>query len=187
MNFTKSDIPLEFTTERLLIRRQGIEDISDLFKAARDSKRELAPFLPWCHANYGISDSQAYIESVKPAWENDIEWSFGIRDKHSNDYIGGCGISKIDEHPVGNLGYWITSAATGKGYATEATLGLANFAVQYLKFLRIEIIMSTQNKASKAVAEKCHAAFEGTLRNRLKLHGECHDAFSFSITPEDLH
>ena len=104
MNFNQPDTPLAFTTERLLVRRQSIDDLSDLFTAVRDSKKELAPFLPWCHDNYRMTDSLAYIESVKPAWENDAGWSFGIRKKHSNDYIGGCGISKIDEHPIGNLG-----------------------------------------------------------------------------------
>ena len=186
MNFTQSDIPLEFTTERLLVRRQNMDDMKELFVAARDSQPELVPFLPWCHENYGIGDSQAWIESVKPAWENSTGWAFGIRDAKSGEYLGGCGVSKIDEHPVANLGYWVKTAATGKGYASEATVGLARYAFRYLHFIRVEILMSTENGPSKTVAEKSGAVFEGTLRNRLLLHGESHDAFLFSLTPDDL-
>ena len=186
MNFTKSDYPLEFETERLLVRRQTSADVQELFVSARDSKNELAPFLPWCHDTYSIGDSQAWIESVKPAWESQTGWSFGIRDLKSNEYLGGCGVSKIDEHPVANLGYWVKTSATGNGYAREATVGLARFALRYLQLNRIEIIMSTKNTASRNVAEKADAVFEGTLRSRLMLHGESHDAYLYSITQADL-
>ena len=53
MNFNQPDTPLAFTTERLLVRRQSIDDLSDLFTAVRDSKKELAPFYPGATTTIG--------------------------------------------------------------------------------------------------------------------------------------
>jgi ribosomal-protein-serine acetyltransferase len=92
----------------------------------------------------------------------------------------------IDDHPTANLGYWIRSGETGNGLATEATLGLANFAFRELGLLRLEIIMSTQKTGSRRVALNAGAHFEGTLRNRLLLHGQCHNAYLYSLIPDML-
>ena len=85
---------------------------------------------------------------------------------------------------MANLGYWLRTSATGQGFATEATLGLANFAFQHLGFERLEIIMATHNEASRQVAINAGACFEGTLRNRLQLHGTLFDAYLYSLITE---
>ena len=65
-------------------------------------------------------------------------------------------------------------------------MGLATFGLEALELERIEIIMSTSNEKSRRVAEKTGARFEGTLRNRLRLHQKLHDAHVYSIIPSDL-
>ncbi|HKI74195.1 MAG TPA: GNAT family protein, partial [Pseudomonadales bacterium] len=67
---------------------------------------------------------------------------------------------------------------------TEATVALAQFGFDYLRLLRIEIVMSVRNTASRRVAEKAGGQFEGILANRLYLHGEAHDARLYSLTPD---
>ena len=74
----------------------------------------------------------------------------------------------------------------GLGYATEATKGLINYGFKELSLYRIEIIMSVRNIASRLVAEKAGASFEGTLSNRLFLHGDLHDAYLYAATPDRL-
>jgi len=83
-----------------------------------------------------------------------------------------------------NLGYWVKTPASGRGIATEATVALAQFGFDYLRLLRIEIVMSVRNTASRRVAEKAGGQFEGILANRLYLHGEAHDARLYSLTPD---
>ena len=168
------------------IRRYEPADIPFLFEAARESINEVYSWLPWCHPDYCLDDARNWLESIEPTWKDANAYSFAIFDRQEKTLHGGCGINRIDEHPIGNLGYWIRTSSTGKGIATESTIGLIEFGLKHLGLQRIEIIMSTTNIPSKKVAEASGAVFEGTARNRLLLHGKNHDAHVYSVTPEDV-
>jgi RimJ/RimL family protein N-acetyltransferase len=176
--------PTSFETEQLLVRRCDPEFTDNLFEAARDSVTEMYPFLPWCHPGYGIADASQWLNFAINQWESGAAFGFSIFSKQDGRLIGGCGVTTVDEHPTANLGYWVRTGMTGKGVATEATLGLADFAFRHLGLLRLEIIMSVKNTASRGVAINVGAELEGTLRNRLFLHGQCHDAYLYSLIPE---
>lgn len=176
-------IPTSFETDNLLVRRYTIADESALFEAARESIAHVYPFLPWCHPLYSIDEARDWLGSIEPDWNNGSVYAFCIEHKDSGHFLGGCGISRIDEHPVVNLGYWIRRSALGNGVATEATAGLAQFAFEHLEILRVEVVMSTRNEASRRVAEKSGATYEAELRNRLFLHGQPHNAYLYSLTP----
>lgn len=184
---TGQKIPTAFETSRLSIRRYRTSDESLLFETARASIAEVFRFLPWCHPDYSIEDAREWLGAVEPNWADGTSFNFGIFAPDESELIGGCGINLIDEHPVGNLGYWIRSSSTRQGYAAEATLGLLEFAFTHLSMQRIEIIMSVENAASRAVAEAVGGQYEGRMRNRLLLHGKPHDAFLYSLTPNELH
>lgn len=180
------DVPLSFCTSRFTIRRYHLDDEEMLFEAASESINEIHPFLPWCHPQYSIEDSRSWLLSIEPNWNDEQSYGFAIIDNESGKFMGGCGLNIIDVTPVANLGYWIRSSEVGKGVASEATVGLLNFGFECLGLMRIEIMMSTQNEASKKVAINAGAIFEGTLRNRLQLHGVNHDALLYSLVPGDM-
>ena len=50
----------------------------------------------------------------------------------------------------------------------------------------VEILMAPRNPASRRVAEKAGAYYEGLLRRRIACHGTVHDANLFSLVPADL-
>lgn len=182
----KGDPPLFFTTPRFTIRRYTLDDESVLFEAARESIGEVSIFLPWCNEDYCIEDSRNWLLSIESNWADQHAYAFAIFDSTSGRFLGGCGFNNIDEHPVANLGYWVRTSATGTGVATESTIGLARYGFEHLGISRIEIMMSILNPASRQVAINSGAQFEGTLRNRLNLHGENHDALMYSLIPGDL-
>ena len=184
MNLVSALPPTSFETERLTVRRCDPTYTDYLFEAARDSVKELYPFLPWCHPGYRISDASQWLKFAVNQWDSGAAFGFSIFSKQDGRLIGGCGVNLLDDHPTANLGYWIRTGMTGQGIATEATLGLADFAFRHVGLLRLEIIMSVKNTASRKVAIKTGAEFEGTLRNRLLLHGQCHDAYLYSLIPE---
>jgi RimJ/RimL family protein N-acetyltransferase len=119
-------------------------------------------------------------------WNDKQSYAFAITDSATGRILGGCGLNSLDENPVANLGYWIRSSEVNKGIASESTRGLLKFGFEHLGLSRIEIMMSTRNPASQKVAIGANAKLEGTLRNRLQLHGENHDALLYSLVPEDL-
>ena len=182
----RGKIPLSFETERLLVRRYRISDEADLYRSARASISEVFAFLPWCHPDYSREEAREWLAKIEADWRDGSTYNFAIFSKNGETFHGGCGLDRVDEHPTANLGYWIKTSSAGRGIAAEASVGLARFGIERIGLQRLEIIMSTNNPGSKRIAEKVGATFEGTLRNRLQLHGNLHDAYVYSIVPEDL-
>jgi ribosomal-protein-serine acetyltransferase len=178
---------LELTEGPLLIRPFRQEDAGALYEAVRESISEVSPWLPWCHQNYSIEESRAFIGSRELASQGGEWYSFGIFETDGGGFLGGIGINFINRvHQMANLGYWVRSSASGRGVATMATRLAAKFGFEQLGLHRIEIVAAVGNIASQRVAEKAGAKREGVLRKRLLIQGESLDAVLFSLVPEDL-
>lgn len=179
-------LPTAYETERLLVRKFNLSDDEAFHAAARESIKEVFPFLSWCHPDYSIDETRQWLASMHSNWQSSDSHNFVITEKENAQIVGGLGLNRIDENPVANLGYWTRTSAAGRGIATEATLGLVNFGFKHLGLIRIEIVMSVENQASQKVAKNVNAKFEGILRSRILLQGSAHDAYSYSLLPSDL-
>ena len=73
-----------------------------------------------------------------------------------------------------------------EGIATETVRLAARYGFEKLGLQRIEIVISKDNSPSNKVAQKSGAVREGLLRNRLRIHGLAHDAYMYSLLPEDF-
>ncbi len=187
LNLSKRVLPTAIHGERLILRRYQADDANALFEAARESQRELYPFMEWCHPEYAISDSNDWIATTYDKWQKKEWYDFAIWHENSGKLLGGCGLNSIrTENGIANLGYWVRTSETRKGIATEATRMLASFAFDHLDLQRLEILMAENNLASRSVAEKAGAIYEGKLRNRLILHQVPTDAYLFSLIADDL-
>jgi len=103
------------------------------------------------------------------------------------EVAGGCGLNRFDQpNSRANLGYWLRTDRTGRGWATRATVLLARYGLTRLGLERVEILMSVENKASRRVAERAGATLEGTLRHRLLLHGVYHDAHLYALIRTEI-
>ncbi len=152
--------------------------------AVQRSLAELAPWMPWAVPGYD--------DAIAAQW---IRGEFGeahrfVMVDESGEIVGSCGLNGVDEqNRSANLGYWVDSGRAGNGYATEATQLLARFGLDESTgpgYHRLEVAMSTRNHASRRVAEKAGATFEGTLRQSLLLRNEFHDAHLWSFVAGDL-
>jgi RimJ/RimL family protein N-acetyltransferase len=69
------------------------------------------------------------------------------------------------EARTAELGYVVAPAARGRGVATEALRQLTEWAFGELDLLRLELMISVANEASKKVAKRCGYVREGVLRS----------------------
>ena len=167
---------------RVTIRAYDQRDAPALLEATLESVAELRPFMPWAHAAYSLEEAEHWMSICLDNWARAYEYQFGMYAVASGAYLGSCGLSSIStENRFANLGYWVRTSCTGQGVATAATRLLARLGFEDLGLERIEIFMSVENLASRRVAEKAGATFEGTLRRRLRLHARQHDAHMFSL------
>jgi ribosomal-protein-serine acetyltransferase len=163
------------------IRAYEPEDAQALWEAARESVREISPWLSWCHAEYSVAEAVEWIRSRAPLAAERREYSFAIVGTDGR-FLGGCGVNQINRiHRFGNLGYWVRTSATHQGVATEAVRQVAEFAFRNADLVRVEIVCAVENDGSQRVAERAGAVREGILRHRLLLHGQPVDAVMYSL------
>jgi len=164
----------------MFIRPYAIGDDAALFDAASSSRRELQPWMPWCHEHYALADATAWVTRQAAMFEAKSEFDFVILDDGA--MVGACGLNQLDgANRRANLGYWIRSSATRRGIASAAVKMLAGWAFENTDLQRLEIVVAVDNVASLRVAQKAGAQVEGTLRSRILLHGVFHDAVMHSI------
>lgn len=181
------DIQLTTDDGRLLLRPAGIEDASALYEAVRASMDELMPWMDWCRPGYTIDDTKKWLRKLPEQWQEGQSFGFAIVDAASGQILGSCGLGHINSsYRIANLGYWVRSDRTGEGIATEAARQVAQFGFRELGLVRIEIVAAVENWASRRVAEKTGAHFEGILRKRLKIGDKNVDAAMHSLVPEDF-
>ena len=172
---------------QVLIRPYRRSDVDALYEAVRESVKEVAHWLSWCHAGYNRAESEAWITACARAWATGESYDFGIFDAHSNIYLGGCGLNHLNHlHRLANLGYWVRTSCAGRGIASAAARLVAHFGFEELGLTRIEIVAAVDNAPSQRVAEKVGAIREGTQRNRLINDDRIDDAVMFSLIPADL-
>jgi RimJ/RimL family protein N-acetyltransferase len=181
------NITLKHSNGRIILRPPKPEDVSDIYSAVLVSKDDLMPWMDWYRPDYSIEITLEWLRKLPSEWEQGNNYQFAVIDAISSQYIGSCGINHINRYYLlANLGYWIRSDRTGEGIATEATKLVAKFGFQELGLRRIEIVTGVANIASRRVAEKSGAHFEGILRKRLQLGDRNIDAAMHSLLPEDL-
>lgn len=143
--------------------------------------------MAWCTPAYSVKESTDFVLSRQSDWDQGEHYSFVIEDRETGQFLGGAGLNFVNPiHNLANLGYWVRTAATGRGVASAAVRLVARFGLQELGFSRIEILAAVGNVASQRVADKAGARREGVLRKRLQLHGQALDAVLFSLVAEDL-
>jgi len=168
------------------IRRWSVDDAPALFEAVRESIAEVSPWLPWCHEGYSMGEAETWLEGRERAWSCAEEYSFAIVDP-AGLLLGGCGLNAIHPlHRTANLGYWVRTAAAGRGVAPRAVRRLAEWAFRESDLGRLEILVDRDNARSARVAEKAGAVREGIARGRLLIGGERRDAMVFSLLRGDL-
>src|SRR5215475_15196289 len=79
------------------------------------------------------------------------------------------------------MGYCLDDAASGQGFATEATGALLQWAFDALDLNRVRAETDTRNTAAGSVLEKLGFVREGTLREDCIVNGEVSDSWVYGL------
>ena len=86
--------------------------------------------------------------------------------EETGGFLGLALAPRLDlEAATGELGYVVAPAARGRGIATEALRQLTQWAFSERGMLRLQLLISVENCASRRVAEHCGYVREGVLRS----------------------
>lgn len=157
-------------TERLLLRHLEPQDFASLYALYRDP--EIRRYFP---------DGTRTLAETK----QELDWflnghpchpEFGLWatvEKKSGAFVGRCGLLPwtIDGRSEVELAYLIDKARWGEGLASEACVGIIEYAQSVLGLRRLIALVMPGNDGSVAVARKVGMRFETEYTDDF---GQCH-------------
>ncbi len=168
MNPILFNFPEEILTERLLIRMPRPGDGEAVHQAIQASLDDLKPWMPWAHANQSIEDVELNVRKAHVQFLAREDLRLHIFHKETGMFIASSGLHRINWNlPKFEIGYWIDSRYSGKGYMTEAVEAIAHFAFNELSARRVEIRCDPENRRSRKVAERIGFSLEAILKKEM--------------------
>lgn len=183
MNPIMIDFPDEFFTERLMIRMPKPGDGKVVSEAVNASIDALTPWMKWVQAQQTEYDTEVEIREahIKFLRREDLRLLVFLKD--SGQFIASSSLHNIDwDVRKFEIGYWIDTRHSGKGYMIEAVQGICDFAFNQLNARRLEIRCDTKNNKSKVIPERLKFNLEGISKNEdLSADGnELRDTYIFA-------
>lgn len=149
-------------TNRLILRKITLNDKESLFKCF--SNPLVTKYL-FIGLNKTIEDTEKLLKFILDSYENNKPTQWGITLKGSDELIGLCGFSNIDEkNKKAEIGYILNFEYWNKGIATEAVTKVIEFGFRALKLNKIEARCINENIASEQVMIKNGMKLDGILR-----------------------
>lgn len=172
-------LPIE--TERLLLRAFEPDDIDVL--AALHGDADLVRWIPWGPRTREEAASvlERKLGCTKLEEEGD---GLGIAPvvKETGEMIGDFTLQyESAQHSTAELGYLLTPATQGRGYATEAGRALLGLAFDRLGFHRVIARLEARNAASAAVAERLGMRLEARFVENEWFKGEWQSELVYAI------
>jgi ribosomal-protein-serine acetyltransferase len=171
-------------TDRLVLEPIGTEHTDALWAATEASLRELERWMLW--AVGGTREgTEAFTAEAERDWEEGTAFHFSIF--QDGQLVGALGLeTRAPVNRIGEVGYWIGTDRSGRGYATEAGSAVVAFGFRDLGLYRLELRAGVENVASQRVAEKLGFRREGTLRKGCPGGPEPYDCYLYGLLLEDF-
>lgn len=149
-----------FETERLIIRPFELADAPGVARMAGDP--DVARMIGSAMSPYPVIAAELWILTVRAGWDRKRppNYAFAVTEK-SGTLAGSCGLFKRRGAADWEIGYWIGRPYWGRGYATEAGVGLMAWARVELDANRFIARHFDDNPASGQVLEKLGFAYTG--------------------------
>ena len=152
LDATPAPPPGPIRTAHLVIRCWEPGDAPMLKDAIDSSLPELRLWMPWAVTEPSPLESiSERIAKFRRAFVEGRDWVYGIFDEGRTRVIGGTGLHPRTQPGRLEIGYWIRSYETGKGYATEAAAALMERAFREHGVSAVEIRCDPRNERSAAI------------------------------------
>lgn len=137
-------------TRRLRLEPVAAGHAKGLYQAARASRAELLPWMPWA-IDITLEGNHDYAADAERSWQAGEEFHFAVLE--GDLVLGVMGLNRNHDGRA-ELHYWIRSDRTGRGYTTEAGERVLRWGVEQLGVESFTLWAGVENHASRRVAEK---------------------------------
>jgi RimJ/RimL family protein N-acetyltransferase len=158
-------IPEVIETERLIVRIARPGEGAAVNEAIRESFAELQPWMPWARSCPSVEETEAHGRRAHARFHTREDLTYRGWLKATGAFVVASGLHRLDwTVPRFEIGYWVRTSMTGKGYACEMVRAMRMLALNTLNAKRVEIRCDVRNERSWRVAERCGFELEGVLR-----------------------
>lgn len=170
-------------TERLLLRKTIKEDIDELFYI--ELNPNLRRYLGTHKVGTSLNDNRNYFDFSK--YDNLDFYRWSIVEKDTNKLLGCIYLNVPDEKARSyGIDYFIREDSWNKGYATEASKCVLEFAFNKLNINRIESSGAKSNPGTLKVMEHIGLKYEGVRKDGIfYYYGGIQDLVLYGITKEE--
>jgi RimJ/RimL family protein N-acetyltransferase len=122
--------------------------------------------MPWATDDYNEQTGEEWCRKAAANFLSREQLQFLILSRPEGRHIGNIGTFKFNwKVPSCEIGYWLHTAHTGRGYMTEAVGVLLAMLRSHFHVRRVEIRTDAKNLRSRRVAELAGFQLEGIMRN----------------------
>jgi RimJ/RimL family protein N-acetyltransferase len=143
----------EIELAEVTLRRWRPEWAEPLQAAVEASLPQLQAFMAWATEDHGLEESRDYIARSIAEWDAGESFNFALVTA-AGAIVGSAGLMTRMGIGVLEIGYWVHTAYTGRGYATATAAALADAGLALPGVDRVAIKHDPANLASGRVAEK---------------------------------
>ncbi|MEB2285465.1 MAG: hypothetical protein B6D46_01355 [Polyangiaceae bacterium UTPRO1] len=171
---------VELRDRELWLRPLLAADAAALFRLIDAERERLGRWLPWVEETRSERDSARFIADA--AEERRRRRSLVLAICVEGALAGTIGLHYVEWFDrSAELGYWIASAAEGRGVVTRAARALLTFAFGTADLHRIVVRCAVGNERSARVAERLGMRREGVLREAHCVGGRFLDQHLFAL------
>jgi RimJ/RimL family protein N-acetyltransferase len=180
------DVPLQFESERLLIRCPAPGDGSTVHASVVESLTALRAFaasLPWALGEPSAEVSELFCRDGRANYLRRTDMPMLLFLKATGAHVGNAGLHRFDwSVPKCEVGFWLRSSYTDRGLMTEAVKAITSFARLELDMQRVEVLTDEANQRARRVCERAGFMLEGILRHhRANADGNLRNTCVYSI------
>lgn len=173
----------ELVTKRLKLNQLSWKDTPTIVEYAGNKK--IADYTLNIPHPYQEEDAIFWINAANQGFKKKIQYTFAIRLKEEEKFIGGIGLKVNLRFNSAELGYWIAELFWNKGYATEAVQTILKFAFEEANINKVVATHLTNNVASGKVMIKNRMIQEGELKDHIYKENNYQSLVQYRLTKSE--
>ncbi|UIJ58063.1 GNAT family N-acetyltransferase [Amycolatopsis acidiphila] len=166
----------ELTGPNVILRQLDGSHLDDVLKTVRDPEVRR---LTGTHARFTEPLLARWLES-RPEQDGRADWA--VTHREDGRFLGDLALNDIDaDNESAAFRIALAPGAVGRGYGTEATRLVLEFAFETVGLHRVSLEVYDFNSRARRAYEKCGFVAEGVLRDALCWEGKRHHAVVMSV------
>jgi RimJ/RimL family protein N-acetyltransferase len=170
-------------TKRLILRPFELSDAKAVQRLAGD--RAIADTTLNIPHPYDDGAAEEWISTHKPKFASHELANFAITRRTNGELLGAVGLAMVPQFQRAELGYWMGKQYWNRGYCTEASMAVVEYAFTRLGVNRVYAVHFKRNPASGQVMKKLGMKREGVLRQHAKKWDSYEDMVFYGLLRKD--